>query len=61
MKRYQIDIPEVHYLTMELDANSEKEAREQANAAVSAGLLEGYNIEYSHTSDPSEWLVTEMK
>lgn len=61
MKKYRIRIPEVHYTTLELEADSEEAAREEANKAIEAGLFDQYNMEYSHTLDVDEWPVTEIK
>ncbi len=61
MKKYRVSIPEVHHVTLELEADSEDEAKQQANRAIEEGLLDAYDIEYSHTMDLDEWSVTEMK
>lgn len=61
MAKYSVNIPEIHYLTIEVEAANEEEAKSAAVRAVDVGMLDEYNIEYSHTSDISEWRVTEMK
>jgi hypothetical protein len=59
MATYSIGIPEVHYVHVEVDADSEAEAKEVAVKMIAEGL-DDLNPEYSHTLDVSEWQVEEI-
>jgi len=59
MAMYSVGIPEVHYVYVEVEADSEGEAKEVAVRMIEEGL-DDLDPEYSHTLDVSEWHVEEI-
>lgn len=56
--KYVVSIPEVHYVEVIVDADSEDNARKVANEAISQ--FDKLKSEYSHTFDEDEWNVQEL-
>lgn len=64
MAKKVVEVLEIHRLQIEVDADSDDEAREKANAALESGFLENGDAVndssiYMRTTDPSEWRVWE--
>lgn len=55
MARFAVDIKEVHYATVIVEAETVEEARRLAQERLEEG--EELQVEYSHTLDPDEWPV----
>lgn len=58
MARFAIKIKEVHYATIVVEAKSAAEALCLAQEELEKG--EELSVEYSHTLDPDEWIVTRL-
>lgn len=58
MKKYSVGIREIHVNTIEVEAETPKEAQERAEAEAQSGTI---NLEYSHTMDRQYWSVDEIK
>ena len=59
MKKYTVNIKEVHNLEVVVEANSENEARAKAeeDLASCAENVDFDKIEYSHTLEKEDWTV----
>ena len=61
MGKYNVYVAEVHYNRVEVDADSEADAIEQAQNAI-AGEDEDYlDIEFSHILETRKWKIEEVK
>ena len=63
MPKYDVQIREVHYVTVRVTAGSPALAKEAAHTMMEAGLDE-LDVEYSHTMEEHEWgavMVPEKK
>lgn len=64
MPKFRVQIQEVHYLTAEIDAADEQQAREKVNDAIAdvdESIINYDLLEYSHTLPKADWTVTKMK
>lgn len=59
MSMYSVSIPEVHYIYVDVEANSEEDAKKAAVEMMAEGV-DDLDPEYSHTLDVSEWRVEEI-
>jgi len=59
MKEYTVEVPEVWYQSVSIEANSEEEAKKLVMSGE--GTILDSSLEYSHTLDPREanWYVEE--
>ena len=57
MPKYDVEIREVHVVTVTVDVENEKDAREAANKLLADGMGE-LDMEYSHTLPMWVWPVT---
>ncbi|MEK6879634.1 MAG: hypothetical protein AABY22_08515 [Nanoarchaeota archaeon] len=60
MRTYIVSIPEVHYNTVRVDANSPKEAKDNAETWISE-TGESMGLEYSHTLPKNKWIVKKFE
>ncbi len=58
MARFAVDIKEVHYATIVVEAKSAAEALCMAQEELENG--KELSVEYSYTLDPDEWTVTRL-
>jgi hypothetical protein len=56
--KYIVTVYEVHSQIVEVEANSEEEARELASQMIEE---EDYGIEYSYTMDAEDWTVEKVR
>ena len=64
MAKKVVEVLEIHRLQVEVDADTDEEAREKANQAIESGFHENGDAVsdsavYLRTTDPSEWRVWE--
>ena len=57
--RYAVEIREIHVVTVEVDADSEDEAREKASVVLEES--DSLDMEYSHTLDWEDWPVRKIR
>ena len=59
MKKFHVFIPELHYVKIEVKAETEKEAVEKAQ--IEYGNKDALELEYSHTdNDTQNWKIEEI-
>lgn len=57
MAKYQVKIPEVHIVEVEVEADNEQQALEEAEKLLQSADLECY---YSYTLEQDEWGVQKV-
>ena len=60
MTKYRVRIPEVHIVTIEVEAEGVEHARLKASELLEEGL-DDLSPEYSHTHDIWHWGVEELR
>lgn len=57
MPKFEVEIREVHVITVPVEAADENEARDKVNAMLENDddLTEEHTLVYSHTMEPWEW------
>lgn len=59
MPKFEVDIREVHVITVPVEAADEEDARDKVEAMLENDddLIEEHALVYSHTMEPYEWPV----
>lgn len=62
MPKYRVEVPEIHILTVEVEANNASLAKDIVEEMITKKRLNEYNssIRYDHTLPANEWKVTEQ-
>lgn len=58
MNKYRVEIPEVHIVEVEVEAENEQQALEEAEKLLQSADLECY---YSYTLEQDEWKVVKVE
>ena len=56
--KYSVEIPEVHYISVEVEADSEEEAKDKALEVMENS--DELQSDYSHMLEQDEWVVTDI-
>lgn len=59
MKKFIVDVREIHIASVQVEAKDEADAKTKAHQQLIDG--EEWPIEYSHTLDDDTWMVEEIK
>lgn len=54
--KYRVQIREIHYVSIDVEADNEEEAKVKASDYLWDN--NDLEVEYSHTTEPEEWPVT---
>ena len=60
MKKFIVNIKEIHFLPMEVQARSKKEAREIASDKYNCSDFDLSDLQYLSTFDVNKWKITKM-
>lgn len=62
MPKFEVDIKEVHVITVPVEAADEEDARDKVEAMLENDddLIEEHTLVYSHTMEPYEWPVRQV-
>lgn len=55
MPKFEVEIREVHVITVPVEAADENEARDKVSAMLEDDLIEEHTLVYSHTMEPWDW------
>jgi hypothetical protein len=61
MKKFIVNIEEIHIVSVVIEADSPEEAVDRACDMIEEGVQDSTAPEYSYTLDPEHWTVVELE